>query len=117
MMVEAGDGSPTWVRALDQGSSALAVFFFLRLLSGGSFLKSLLNLSQYCFYVLFYWPCFGFMFCFFGHEAGGILAPRPGIEPMAPAFEGEVLITGLAGKSLAYSVIHFLELKRRFGLF
>ena len=53
----------------------------------------------------------------FGHEAGGILAPRPGIEPTPPALEGEVLITGSAGKSLAFSLTHFLELKRRFGLF
>ena len=41
------------------------------------------------------------MFWFFGHEACGILAPRPGIEPVPPAFEGEVLTTGLPGKSLA----------------
>ena len=90
------------------GFLSLSAIFFLRLLSGGSFLKSLLNLSQYCF---------SFMFCFFGHEAGGILAPRPGIEPTPPALEGEVLIIGPAGKSLAFSLTHFLELKRRFGLF
>ena len=40
------------------------------------------------------------MFWFFGHEACGILAPRPGIEPAPPALEGEVLTTGPAGKSL-----------------
>ena len=56
----------------------------------GPFLKSLLNLLQYCF-------CF--MFWFFGHEACGILAPRPGIEPVPSALEGEVLTTGLPGKS------------------
>ena len=39
------------------------------------------------------------MFCFFGHEAWGILAPLPGIEPLPPALEGEVLTTGLPGKS------------------
>ena len=53
--------------------SALAIsssFFFF--FSGcGPFLKSLLNLLQYCF-------CF--MFCFFGLEACGILVPRSGIE-------------------------------------
>ena len=38
------------------------------------------------------------MFWFFGHEACGILAPRPGIEPAPPALEGEVLTTGLPGK-------------------
>ena len=48
--------------------------------------------------------CFGFFFFvflfFFGHEACGILAPRPGIKPVPPALEGEVLTTGLPGKSL-----------------
>ena len=42
-----------------------------------------------------------FMFCFFGHEACGILAPKPRIEPTAPALEGEVLTTEQPGKSLA----------------
>ena len=36
----------------------------------------LLNSLQYCF-------CF--MFGFFGHQANGILTPRPGIEPALPA--------------------------------
>ena len=40
------------------------------------------------------------MFWFFGHEAYGILAPRPGVEPAPPALEGEVLTTGPSGKSL-----------------
>ena len=39
------------------------------------------------------------MFCFFGREACGILAPWPGIEPAAPALEGEILTTGPPGKS------------------
>ena len=52
--------------------------------------KSLLNLLQYCF-------CFTFWF--FGPEACGILAPRPGIEPASSALEGEVLTTGPPGKS------------------
>ena len=39
------------------------------------------------------------MFWFFGREACGILAPRPGIEPAPPALEGEVLTTGPPGKS------------------
>ena len=34
------------------------------------------------------------MFCFFGHEACGILVSRLGIEPASPALEGEVLTTG-----------------------
>ena len=35
-----------------------------------------------------------FMFWFFGHKACRILAPRPGIEPITPALEGEDLTTG-----------------------
>ena len=40
------------------------------------------------------------MFWFFGPKACGILAPRPGIKPAPPALEGEVLTTGLPGRSL-----------------
>ena len=40
------------------------------------------------------------MCCFFGHEAWGILAPRPGIKPTPPALEGEVIITGPRGSLL-----------------
>ena len=32
-----------------------------------------------------------FLLWFFGHEACGILAPQPGIEPLSPALEGKVL--------------------------
>ena len=39
------------------------------------------------------------MFCSFGHEACGILALLPGIEPAPSAVEGEVLTTGLPEKS------------------
>ena len=49
------------------------------------------NLLQYCF-------CF--MFWCFGCEACRILASQPGINPMPPALEGKILITGLPGKSL-----------------
>ena len=66
----------------------------------GPFLKSLLNLLQYCFCLMF-WP--------FGHEACGILASQLGIEPAplpsipptpGPTPEDEVLTTRLPGKSL-----------------
>ena len=40
-----------------------------------------------------------FMFCVFGHEACGILVTQPGMEPVLPVLEGEVLTTGLPGKS------------------
>ena len=39
------------------------------------------------------------MFCFFGHKAYGILAPRPGIKAPLPALAGEILTTGLPEKS------------------
>ena len=41
-----------------------------------------------------------YVFWFFGPEACGILAPRPGIEPATPVLEGEVLTTGPPEKSL-----------------
>ena len=41
------------------------------------------------------------MFWFFGPKACGIFVSRPGIEPASPELEGEVLITGPPGKSLA----------------
>ena len=72
-------------------ASFLFLFFFLKFFfSCGLFLKSLLNLLQYCF-------CF--MFWFFGQEACGILAPRPGIESTLPALEGDVITTGPPRKS------------------
>lgn len=40
-----------------------------------------------------------FFLLFFGRAARGILASRPGKEPAPPASEGEVLTTGLKGKS------------------
>ena len=43
------------------------------------------------------------MFWFSGHKAHGILTPRQGIKPVAPALEGEVSTTGPPGKSLTSS--------------
>ena len=43
--------------------------------------------------------CFCFVFVFFGHEAHGILASGPGIEPASPALEDEILTTRPPGKS------------------
>ena len=48
-------------------------YFLLLFFKCRPFLRSLLNLLQYCF-----------CFMFFGYEACGILAPRPGVEPCAP---------------------------------
>ena len=73
----------TW--AINSSLNFLKIFFWC-----GPFLKSLLNLLEYCF-------CF--MFWFSNRKAYGILAPWPGIEPTPLASEDEVLTTGLPGKS------------------
>ena len=78
---------------LCDGRFFFKIFFFF---GCGPFLKSLLNLLQYCF-------CF--MFWFSGHEACGILAPQPGMEPTPHALEGKVLTTGLPGKSLLGDIL------------
>ena len=57
----------------------------------GPFLKSLLNLLVYCF-------CFKFWL--FGLKEREILALRLGIKPTPSSLEGEVLTTGLPGKSV-----------------
>ena len=35
--------------------------------------------------------CFCFIFYFFGHEAHGLLAPQPGIEPVSPCIGRQIL--------------------------
>ena len=54
------------------------------------------------------------MFWFFGCEACGILAPRPGIEPVPPALEGEVLTTVLPRKSLLSLFILVITISRAY---
>ena len=49
-----------------------------------------------------------YVFWFFGREACGIPAPRPGIEPAPPALEGEVPTTGPPGKS-QFSILLYLS--------
>ena len=79
-----------WLSRVDTlGVDVCSFFFFFW--CGPFFLKSLLNLLQYCFYFMF-WP--------FGPKSCGTLAPWPGIEPAPPALEGKVLTTGPPGKSL-----------------
>ena len=63
------------------------LFFFF-------FFWSLLNLLLHCL-------CFGF----FGHEACGILGPRPGIEPAPSALKGGLLTLERQGKSLVCILI------------
>ena len=69
----------------------LIFYFFKDLFWCGSFLKSLLN-------IIFVIVGFSFFFSF-GHEACGILAPWPEIEPAASTLEDEVLTIGSPGKS------------------
>ena len=102
-----GQGHPLtarhgWVLAGSGGIGPSNFFFFLRLFWCGPFLKSLLNLLQHCF-------CF--MFGVFGQEACGNLAPWPGIEPIHPALEDEVLTTGLPGRSLKVTFFQSAEMR------
>ena len=63
------------------------VLFYKTFFIWTDFLKSLLNLLKYClFYVLV-----------FSHEACGLLAPGPGIEPTPPTLQGEALTLGHQG--------------------
>ena len=45
-----------------------------------------------------------YVFVFLGHEACGILAPQPGIKPVPPTLEGEVLTTRMLGNSHQFIV-------------
>ena len=62
------------------------VFFF----DVDHFLKSLLNLLQYC----------SFDVLVFGRQACRFLVPRPGIEPAPPALGSKGLTTGPPGMSV-----------------
>ena len=68
-------------------------FFFKELVFFwcGLFLKSLLNLLQYCFCIMFW---------FFDWEVFGILASWSGIEPASPALESKVLTTRPPGSPM-----------------
>ena len=57
----------------------------------GSFFTFLLNLLQYCFYLMFW---------LFDHKTCVILCPQPGIKTTLPALKGGVLTTGLPWESL-----------------
>ena len=56
-------------------------------------IQPILNLNLLQTLLLFY------IFFFLAMRQVGISAPQPGIEPALPALEGEVLTTGLPGKS------------------
>ena len=66
-------------------------FFKKRFFGCGPFLKSLLNILQYCSF-FFFFNVLAFLVL--------ILAPQPGIVPTPLALEGEVLTTGPPGKPL-----------------
>ena len=100
-----GSQSRTWLSNFTHSLSTyplycLFFFFFFRFfLNVEHFLKSLLNLLQYCF-------CF--LFWFFGQEACGILGPWQGIKLALLDLGREVLTAGPPGTSLA---LYFLALK------
>ena len=72
------------------------VFFFF--LMWTTFFKSLLNSLQYC-------SCF--VFWVFSHEACGVFAPWPKMEPTPPALKGEILTTESPGKSQGFHFYSF----------
>ena len=82
--------------------------FFLRIFFTWSIFKVFTE------FVMILLPLSVFVFCFlgvlFGWKACGILDHPPGIEPTPPALEGEVLISGLPGRSLEWP--HILKLNR-----
>ena len=56
------------------------------------------------------------MFCFIGQNVYGILAPWSGFEPTSPEPEGEILTTGLPGKSqkdYVFNISFFFNLQNR----
>ena len=78
---------------------SILLFFSFFFFNVDHFLKSLLNLLQYCF-------CFTFRFFFFyGCRIFRILASWPEVEPTAPALEGKILTTGPPGKFLKFTLL------------
>ena len=81
-----------WYEKLGSQPIIFIYLYFLDCSYVDHYLKSSLNLLQYCF-------CY--TLSFLGHKVWGILIPWPGIEPAhPPSLEGEVLTTGPPGKSL-----------------
>ena len=76
------------------GSSPLTFFLMYE-----HFVKSLLNLLQYCFNKQLL-QLLTILFWVFSLEACRIFAPPSGIEPTPSALEGEALSTGSPGKCL-----------------
>ena len=73
--------SQTW---LSDWTELKEFSFFKRLFWRGLLLKPSLNLLQYCFCSMVWFLC---------REGCGISAPQPGMEPITPALEAEVLTT------------------------
>ena len=76
----------------ERHGSYILDFFFFKIFWCEPFLKSLLDLLQHCFCIMFW---------FFCPKAHGILTPWPWIKPTVPALESEVLTTGPLGKCLS----------------
>ena len=86
-----------WTHNMERYGLA-SYFFFLRFSLCEVFIEFFTVLLW--FYVLFFFSC----------KSCGILAPQLWIEPTPPALEGEVLISGLPGRSLEWP--HILKLNR-----
>jgi len=77
----------------------------------GPFLKSLLNLLQYCFCFMVCFCGFFFFFFFFWPRGMRDLTSLTGVEPIRPALEGNILTSWQPGSSLN---IPLLQYKMRF---
>ena len=62
------------------------------------FFKDFFNGDHFKVFIEFIIILFLFVFQFFGHKTSGILAFQPGIKPVPPALEDEILPTGPPGK-------------------
>ena len=80
------------------------IYIYLKIFQCGSFLKSLLNVLQYCFY------CFYFVIFWLWGMCGGFLAPHLGIEPVSSVVEEEVLTTEPLGKSAKLCILYGYKL-------
>ena len=80
------------------------IYIYLKIFQCGPFLKSLLNVLQYCFY------CFYSVIFWLWGMCGGFLAPHLGIEPVSSVLEDKVLTTEPVGKSIKLCILYGYKL-------
>ena len=83
--------STTNSRSLGVVGTNIPQFFFKKIFDVDHFKKFFVILVTILFFCFLFW--------FFDHAACESLAPQPRIEPEPPALEGQILATGLPGKS------------------